>query len=102
MATDRGIDPMLIAASASLLTESDKIAAATGHRGEAGHARELAVLKTLRSLLPNRFAVRRGVVLGRAGVTSQQLDIVICDLEHFPELPLSPTRVFCSRTLCMA
>jgi hypothetical protein len=81
---------MLIAGAASLLAESDKIAAATDHRGEVGHAREMAALSMLRSLLPGRFAVRRGAVLGRAGVTSQQLDLLVCDLENFPEFPYEP------------
>jgi hypothetical protein len=82
-----GIDPMLVAASASLLAQSDRIAAATGHRGELGHARETALLETLRNLLPRRISVRRGAVLGKAGLVSQQLDLVLCDLDHFPEFP---------------
>jgi hypothetical protein len=76
---------MLIAAAAGLLADSDKVSAGTAHPGEAGLARETNMLEALRSLLPGRFAVRRGSVLGKGGVTSQQLDVVVCDLGNFPE-----------------
>lgn len=79
------IDPFIAGAAARLRAESAQIRAATGHRGEAGRARESALSDVLQELLPRRIAVRTGAVLGIGGLSSSQLDIVLCDVENYPE-----------------
>lgn len=87
VAIDGGrIDPLLDAAAARLRADSDRVRALTEHHGEAGRGREDALHEVLRGLLPGRIGIRSGSILGKRGLTSGQLDLILCDLDAYPDL----------------
>lgn len=84
------IDPLLRAAAARLKADSDRVRALTDHAGEAGRGRELVLRQVLGGLLPRRFGLRSGSILGRDGLTTRQLDVMVCDLDNYPDFEYEP------------
>jgi len=56
------------------------------HDGEMGAFREFFVAELVRPVLPHHFGVGSGVVVGRDGRQSPQLDVIICDRRGVPPL----------------
>lgn len=56
------------------------------HDGKRGDVTESDWLRVIRSYLPNRYAVDSGIVIDSSGRTSDQIDIVIFDLQYTPVL----------------
>ena len=56
------------------------------HDGEKGRVGEELWIKILQQYLPKRFNVSSGIVLDSRGTVSQQIDIVIYDLQYTPTL----------------
>lgn len=67
-------------ASQLLLTDS------ISHTGEKGRVGEEQWTKILQQYLPKRFNVSSGIVLDSRGTVSDQIDIVIYDLQYTPTL----------------
>lgn len=64
----------------------EQAARTISHDGERGGVSESAWIEILRSYLPNRYAVRGGIVIDSEGHTSDQIDVVIYDLQYTPVL----------------
>lgn len=64
----------------------DHAAQTITHDGERGGVTESAWIEVLRSYLPNRYAVNSGIVIDSEGHTSDQIDVVIYDLQYTPVL----------------
>lgn len=77
-AKDR-VEVLLEAVAIRLRANSMALTRAVDHRGEAGRAREMGIAEELRVLLPTRFGVTRGAILGRAGHISPDQDLLVCD-----------------------
>ena len=56
------------------------------HYGVMGEVNEQHFIHVLRKYLPNRYAVDHGIVIDSNGATSDQIDIVIFDLQYTPTL----------------
>ncbi len=69
-----------------LALKLDHAAQTITHDGERGGVTESAWIEVLRSYLPNRYAVNSGIVIDSEGHTSDQIDIVIYDLQYTPVL----------------
>ena len=54
------------------------------HRGEKGSGHEALLIAELEKILPKRIAARRGLVIGARDEVSDQLDIVLSDIENYP------------------
>jgi hypothetical protein len=54
------------------------------HDGKCGDVTEKHFLATLRSYLPNRYAVDSAIVIDSKGHTSDQMDVVIYDCQYTP------------------
>ena len=55
------------------------------HRGEKGTMREEIIRKFLESYLPDKYGVRRGIIICAAGIQSKQQDIIIVDKNVTPK-----------------
>ena len=69
-----------------LALKLDHAAQTITHDGERGSVTESAWIEVLRSYLPNRYAVNSGIVIDSEGHTSDQIDVVIYDLQYTPVL----------------
>lgn len=78
------IDALLSGAAASLRAKSAGIREAVEHRGEKGSGHEALLMAELTKILPKRLAARNGFVIGARDAISDQLDIVLCDVENYP------------------
>jgi hypothetical protein len=56
------------------------------HSGVMGAVNEDYFVDVLRSYLPNRYAVSKGIVVDSNGATSDQIDVVIFDRQYTPTL----------------
>jgi hypothetical protein len=74
------VEALLQAVAVALRAESAALTSAVEHRGEGGRARELRLADQLRGLLPSRFGLTRGAILGRSGQISADQDLLVCDL----------------------
>jgi len=79
------IDELLVGAQKRLEATSEAIGSAVGNRTEKGTAREDLIRNELAALLPKRYALSRGLVLGQ-DEHSSQLDVVIHDSTNYPTL----------------
>ena len=70
----------------NLAFDLDRAAQTVGHDGKRGDVSETEWIKLLRSYLPNRYAVADGNVIDSEGRMSEQIDIVIYDLQYTPVL----------------
>ncbi len=84
----------LLAAAESRLSATSKSYGKISHLGERGSGREEALAHELRDLLPKKYSVSRGLVLGRETEQSGQLDIVIHDATNYPTLSYQAGNLF--------
>jgi len=59
-------------------------AKAVSHDGKRCDVTETEWIKVFRSYLPNRYAVASGIIIDSEGHTSDQIDVVIYDLQYTP------------------
>lgn len=76
----------LAAEQAVLLLKLELSGKSITHNGVMGEVNELHFIDVLRKYLPNRYAVAQGIVVDCNGATSDQIDIVIFDLQYTPTL----------------
>lgn len=70
----------------NLVAEQLKFAQTITHNGVLGAVKENIFISTLRSYLPNRYAVNSGIIIDSQGKTSDQIDIIIYDSQFTPNL----------------
>ena len=56
------------------------------HDGTMGAVNESCFIEILRKYLPRRYAVNRGIVIDSTGSTSDQIDVIIYDIQYTPTL----------------
>lgn len=69
-----------------LLSELEDAEQTVSHDGTRGSVSETSWIKVLRNYLPNRYAVASGIIIDCEGHTSDQIDVVIYDLQYTPVL----------------
>ncbi len=65
--------------AARMLSEIDTISSEMSHQGEKGRNNEAILIEFLRRLLPTRYTVTTGKVVGVGGHASGQIDVIIHD-----------------------
>lgn len=78
------IDPLLAAAGKSLRDAAAALRSSVDHRGEAGRGREHLLARTFEALLPRRFTIGSGFILGQGPLISDQQDLVLYNGTDYP------------------
>lgn len=89
--------PVVRAVLASLVEEVEQelaLAAAVGHPGESGRAREEVIRGFLRKFIPAGYAIDTGFVIDSTGAISKQIDIVVYRTQYHPVFEVSGVKHF--------
>lgn len=86
--------PRIVDSLARQALESFELSSAVGHPGEGGSAREDAVRRLLKQVVPPNFGVDTGFVIDAHEGVSRQIDVIIYRKEHCPTLDVGGIRYF--------